>query len=125
MSVKRAGPGRAGLGLPICDPAHLPLSREDGGPGPGAWKETQSWRPLGWREEGGLQGGLAGRVGIAGKSGTREERRGGGGGEKPRGALPSASTQRTACKKQLQSGYPARKKDDKLDGCDVAEEIAL
>lgn len=49
----------------------------------------------------------------------------GGGGEKPRGALPSASTQRTACKKQLQSGYPARKKDDKLDGCDVAEEIAL
>lgn len=78
MSVKRAGPGRAGLGLPICAPAHLPLSREDGRTGPGAWKEMQSWRPLGWREEGGLQGGLAGRVGIAGKSGTREERRGGG-----------------------------------------------
>ena len=28
-------------------------------------------------------------------------------------------------KAAVKSGYQARKKDDKLDGCDVAEEIAL
>lgn len=121
MSAEREGPGwDNGTGMRAL--AHLQLSREVGRLGPGRWQGSAGL------EAAGLDGGGEARVGRAGRGGDHGEvggLRGEAGKEKSGGALsPLHPLQRTACKKQLPSGYPAREKDDKLDGCDVAEKNA-